>query len=238
LRILLIEDDSTLSASVTMKLRAHNCVVDATRLGEDGLEMAKIYDYDIILLDLMLPDIDGHEVLRGLRTARIRTPILVLSGTGATATGTTGAGSKIKSLSLGADDFLSKPFDLRELLARIQTIVRRSKGHSESVIRIGKLSLNIERQQVEIDGRPLRLPNKEYRVLELLCLRKGATLTKEMFLNHLYGGRDEPDHKIIDVYICKLRRKLSEATGEWSGIETVWGRGYVLRDPIEATIYR
>ncbi|HUK08711.1 MAG TPA: response regulator transcription factor [Stellaceae bacterium] len=238
MRILLIEDDSTLSASVTMKLRAHNCVVDATRLGEDGLEMAKIYDYDIILLDLMLPDIDGHEVLRGLRTARIRTPILVLSGTGATATGTTGAGSKIKSLSLGADDFLSKPFDLRELLARIQTIVRRSKGHSESVIRIGKLSLNIERQQVEIDGRPLRLPNKEYRVLELLCLRKGATLTKEMFLNHLYGGRDEPDHKIIDVYICKLRRKLSEATGEWSGIETVWGRGYVLRDPIEATIYR
>jgi len=233
LRILLIEDDSTLSASITMKLRAHNCVVDATRLGEDGLEMAKIYDYDIILLDLMLPDIEGYEVLRGLRTGRIRTPILVLSGTGAT-----GAGSKIKSLSLGADDFLSKPFDLRELLARIQTIVRRSKGHSESVIRIGKLSLNIERQQVEIDGRPLRLPNKEYRVLELLCLRKGATLTKEMFLNHLYEGRDEPDHKIIDVYICKLRRKLSEATGEWSGIETVWGRGYVLRDPIEATIYR
>jgi two-component system cell cycle response regulator CtrA len=194
-------------------------------MGEDGLEIGKLYDYDIIVLDLMLPDIDGYEVLRRLRAARVQTPTLILSGL-------TGLDDKIKGLGVGADDYLTKPFDKRELIARIQAIVRRSKGHPDSVIPTGKLKVNLDARTVEVDGQPLHLTGKEYGILELLSLRKGTTLTKEMFLNHLYGGMDEPELKIIDVFVCKLRKKLSSATGGDNYIETVWGRGYVLRDPL------
>ncbi len=193
-------------------------------MGEDGLEIGKLYDYDIIVLDLMLPDIDGYEVLRRLRAARVQTPILILSGL-------SGLDDKIKGLGVGADDYLTKPFDKRELIARIQAIVRRSKGHPDSIIQTGKLKVNLDARTVEVDGQPLHLTGKEYGILELLSLRKGTTLTKEMFLNHLYGGMDEPELKIIDVFVCKLRKKLSAATGGENYIETVWGRGYVLRDP-------
>ena len=225
MRVLLVEDDSATAASIEMMLRAENFIVDTTDLGEDGLEIGKLYDYDIIILDLMLPDIDGYEVLRRLRAARVRTPILILSGLSE-------LDHKLKGLGFGADDFLTKPFDRRELIARIQAIVRRAKGHSESVIRTGKLLVNLDSRTVDVDGQPLRLTGKEYGILELLSLRKGTTLTKEMFLNHLYGGMDEPELKIIDVFVCKLRKKLSQATGGDNYIETVWGRGYVLRDPI------
>jgi len=224
MRVLLVEDDSATAASIEMMLRAENFIIDTTDLGEDGLEIGKLYDYDIIILDLMLPDIDGYEVLRRLRAARVRTPILILSGLSE-------LDHKIKGLGFGADDFLTKPFDRRELIARIQAIVRRAKGHSESVIRTGKLLVNLDSRTVEVDSAPLRLTGKEYGILELLSLRKGTTLTKEMFLNHLYGGMDEPELKIIDVFVCKLRKKLSQATGGDNYIETVWGRGYVLRDP-------
>jgi two-component system cell cycle response regulator CtrA len=175
----------------------------------------------------MLPDIDGYEVLRRLRAARVNTPILILSGLSE-------LDSKIKGLGFGADDYMTKPFDRRELIARIQAIVRRSKGHSDSIIRTGKLSVNLDARTVEVESQPLHLTGKEYGILELLSLRKGTTLTKEMFLNHLYGGMDEPELKIIDVFVCKLRKKLSAATGGNNYIETVWGRGYVLRDPIES----
>ncbi|HUK08718.1 MAG TPA: response regulator transcription factor [Stellaceae bacterium] len=224
MRVLLVEDDSATAASIEMMLRAENFIVDTTDLGEDGLEIGKLYDYDIIILDLMLPDIDGYEVLRRLRAARVRTPILILSGLSE-------LDHKIKGLGFGADDFLTKPFDRRELIARIQAIVRRAKGHSESVIRTGKLVVNLDSRTVEVEGVPLRLTGKEYGILELLSLRKGTTLTKEMFLNHLYGGMDEPELKIIDVFICKLRKKLANASNGKNYIETVWGRGYVLREP-------
>jgi len=224
MRVLLIEDDSATAASIEMMLKSEGFICDTTDLGEDGLEIGKLYDYDIIVLDLMLPDIDGYEVLRRLRAARVRTPILILSGLSE-------LDNKIKGLGFGADDFLAKPFDRRELIARIQAIVRRAKGHSESVIRTGKLTVNLDSRTVEADGHPLHLTGKEYGILELLSLRKGTTLTKEMFLNHLYGGMDEPELKIIDVFVCKLRKKLSVATSGDNYIETVWGRGYVLRDP-------
>ena len=226
MRVLLVEDDSATAASIEMMLRAESFICDTTDLGEDGLEIGKLYDYDIIILDLMLPDIDGYEVLRRLRAARVRTPILILSGLGE-------LDHKIKGLGFGADDFLTKPFDRRELIARIQAIVRRSKGHSESTIRTGKLTVNLDSRVAVVDDHPLHLTAKEYGILELLSLRKGTTLTKEMFLNHLYGGMDEPELKIIDVYICKLRKKLANASEGRNFIETVWGRGYVLRDPQE-----
>ena len=224
MRVLLVEDDPTTQQSIKMMLEAAGMVVDATDLGEDGLEIGKLYDYDIIVLDLMLPDMDGMEVLRELRSAKVATPVLILSGLAESE-------NKVKGLGTGADDYLTKPFNKDELIARIQAIVRRSQGHSESVIQTGKLLVNLDAQTVEVDGQSVHLTGKEYGILELLSLRKGTTLTKEMFLNHLYGGMDEPELKIIDVFICKLRKKLSTATGDKNYIETVRGRGYVLRDP-------
>ncbi|HYH21757.1 MAG TPA: response regulator transcription factor [Azospirillum sp.] len=226
MRVLLVEDDTSVAKSIELMLQSEGYIVDSTDMGEDGLEIGKLYDYDIIILDLMLPDIEGFEVLRRLRAARVTTPILILSGLSE-------LDNKIKGLGIGADDYLTKPFDKRELIARIQAIVRRSKGHSDSIIRTGRLTVNLDTRTVEVDSQPLHLTGKEYGILELLSLRKGTTLTKEMFLNHLYGGMDEPELKIIDVFVCKLRKKLAAATQGDNYIETVWGRGYVLRDPHE-----
>jgi two-component system, cell cycle response regulator CtrA len=224
MRILLIEDDASTSKNLQTMLKDEGFVCDTTDLGEDGLEIGKLYEYDLIILDLMLPDIDGYEVLKRLRSANIKTPILILSGLKE-------IDDKVKGLGFGADDYLTKPFNKVELLARIHAIIRRSHGHSDSVIRTGRLAVNLHQRTVSIDEKIIHLTGKEYAILELLSLRKGTTLTKEMFLNHLYGGMDEPELKIIDVFICKLRRKLTEALGSDDCIETVWGRGYVLRDP-------
>ncbi len=224
MRVLLVEDDPTTSKSIEMMLSSAGMVLDTTDLGEDGLEIGKLYDYDIIVLDLMLPDIDGYEVLRRLRAAKVETPVLILSGL-------TESEQKVKGLGTGADDYLTKPFNKNELIARIHAIVRRSKGHSESIIRTGKLSVNLDGRTVEVDDKPVHLTGKEYGIMELLSLRKGTTLTKEMFLNHLYNGMDEPELKIIDVFVCKLRKKLAVVSDEEIYIHTVWGRGYVLRDP-------
>lgn len=229
MRVLLVEDDPTTSKSIEMMLTHANLNVYTTDLGEEGIDLAKLYDYDLILLDLGLPDMHGHEVLRQLRLARVETPILILSGDDDT-------DNKIKGFGFGADDYLTKPFHREELVARIHAIIRRSKGHSQSVIRTGKISVNIDAKTVDVSGKGVHLTGKEYQMLELLSLRKGTTLTKEMFLNHLYGGMDEPELKIIDVFICKLRKKLGVATGGDNYIETVWGRGYVLRDPDPATM--
>ena len=169
--------------------------------------------------------------MRQLRLARIETPILILSGEDDTE-------SKLRGFGFGADDYMTKPFHREELVARIHAIIRRSKGHSQSVIRTGKVCVNLDAKTVDVEGRTVHLTGKEYQMLELLSLRKGTTLTKEMFLNHLYGGMDEPELKIIDVFICKLRKKLAEATGGQNYIETVWGRGYVLRDPTPADLDR
>jgi two-component system cell cycle response regulator CtrA len=228
MRVLMIEDDSATAKSLENLLKSEGFVCDTTDLGEDGLEIGKLYEYDLIILDLMLPDIDGFEVLRRLRTSQVKTPILVLSGLSE-------IDDKVRSFGFGADDYLTKPFSKAELLARIHAVVRRSRGHSDSIIRTGRLVVNLQNRTANVEGSTLNLTGKEYSILELLSLRKGTTLTKEMFLNHLYGGMDEPELKIIDVFICKLRRKLAEAMGDDSCIETVWGRGYVLRDPIEST---
>ncbi len=228
MRVLLVEDDSSTAKSIELMLKSEGYVVDAAELGEDGLDLGKIYDYDIIILDLMLPDMDGYDVLKSLRASKIQTPILILSGLAA-------LDDKIKGLGFGADDYLTKPFDKRELIARIQAIVRRSQGHAQSKIITGPVTVNLDTRTVDVDGKTLHLTGKEYGIMELLSLRKGTTLTKEMFLNHLYGGMDEPEVKIIDVFICKLRKKIEQATGGESFIETVWGRGYVLRDPAEGS---
>lgn len=226
MRVLLVEDDAATAKSIELMLKSEGYVIDTTDLGEDGIDLGKIYDYDIIILDLMLPDMDGYEVLKSLRDSKVGTPVLILSGL-------TEMDDKIKALGYGADDYLTKPFDKRELIARIQAIVRRSQGHSDSVIETGRLKVNLDSRTADVDGEMLHLTGKEYGILELLSLRKGTTLTKEMFLNHLYNGMDEPELKIIDVFVCKLRKKIQDATDGDNYIETVWGRGYVLRDPRE-----
>jgi len=225
MRILLIEDDPSTARSIEMMLQNAELNTYVTDSGEEGIELAKLYDYDLIILDLTLPDIDGYDVLRRLRVSRIETPTLIL-------TGMSGTDSKIKGFGAGADDYLTKPFNREELIARIHAIIRRSKGHAQSIIQTGKVSVNLDAKTVEVSGAPVHLTGKEYQMLELLSLRKGSTLSKEMFLNHLYGGMDEPEVKIIDVFICKLRKKLASATDGDNYIETVWGRGYVLRDPV------
>jgi len=224
MRVLLVEDDPTTSKSIELMLTHANLNVYATDLGEEGIDLAKLYDYDLILLDLNLPDMNGHEVLRQLRLSKVDTPILILSGDDDTE-------SKLKGFGFGADDYLTKPFHREELVARIHAIIRRSKGHAQSIIKTGRIAVNLDAKTVDVSGNTVHLTGKEYQMLELLSLRKGTTLTKEMFLNHLYGGMDEPEFKIIDVFICKLRKGLAEATSGENYIETVWGRGYVLRDP-------
>lgn len=225
MRILLVEDDQTTARSIELMLTNANYNVYRTDMGEEGIDLAKLYDYDLILLDLDLPDMHGMEVLRQIRMSRIDTPILILTGSDDTE-------SKLRGFGFGADDYMTKPFNRDELVARIHAIIRRSKGHSQSVIRTGEMLVNLDTRSVEVGGRAVNLTGKEYQILELLSLRKGTTLTKEMFLNHLYGGLDEPELKIIDVFVCKLRKKLAAVMNGESHIETVWGRGYVLRDPV------
>src|SRR3954454_8332984 len=224
MRILLIEDELTLAQSIELMLRSESFEVITASLGEDGLSLAHSQVHEIILLDLNLPDMSGYEVLRSLRAARVTTPVLILSGLD-------GINNKVKGLGFGADDYLTKPFHKDELVARIHAIVRRSAEQAEAVVHCGDLVVRLGMKRAEIAGKPVNLTGKEYAMLELLALRKGSTLTKEMFLNAMYGGMDEPEIKIIDVYVCKLRKKLAEASGGKDYIETVWGRGYALRAP-------
>jgi two-component system cell cycle response regulator CtrA len=223
MRVILVEDDLTVARGISLILKTSGAVIDHADSGEEALELVRHYDYDIMVLDLMLPDIEGYEVVRRMRAARIEVPILILSGL-------CRPHAKIKGLAVGADDFMTKPFDKGELIARVQAIVRRSKGFSQPSLRVGPLQLNLDSREVTAAGQPVHLTGKEYSILELLVLRKGMALTKEAFLNHLYGGMDEPEMKIIDVFICKLRKKLAQA-GATNLIGTVWGRGYMIREP-------
>jgi two-component system, cell cycle response regulator CtrA len=223
MRAVIVTPEVFVPDSIKTALMEKNLLYDTTSIGEDGLKIGKLYDYDIILLDLMLLDIDG-EVLRQLRAARTRTLILIRSGLFE-------LGDTIKGLGLGSEEPLTMPFDRRELVSRIRAIVRRARGHCESTVQTGKLRINLDTRVVSVEDQPVQLTAKEYSILELLSLRKGTTLTKEMFLDYLYGGVDEPELRIIDVLVCKLRKKLAQATGGQHYIKTVWGRGYVLRDP-------
>jgi two-component system cell cycle response regulator CtrA len=226
MRVLLIEDDRTIAQSIELMLKSESFNLYTTDLGEEGVDLGKLYDYDIILLDLNLPDISGFQVLRSLRVSKVRTPILIL-------TGLASIENKVTGLGFGADDYMTKPFHKDELVARIHAIVRRSNGHAQSVIYTGDLCVNLDDKTVKIGGVHVHLTPKEYQILELLSIRKGSTVTKPMFLNNLYGGIEEPEMKIIDVFVCKLRKKLANASDGRDYLETVWGRGWMLREPSE-----
>lgn len=223
MRALLVEDDHSTSKAVELSLAGEGIICDTAELGKEGLEICTVYQYDIIILDLLLPDMDGFELLLRFRAARIKVPVLILSGL-------TAPDQKIRALGIGADDYMTKPFNKKELIARIHAIVRRASDRSEAVVSIGKqLTVNLDSRIVLVNDTPISLTSKEYSLLELLVIRKGTVLTKEMFLNHIYGGINEPNLKIIDVFVCKLRKKLMDASGGMNYIETIWGRGYTLK---------
>jgi len=228
MRLLMIEDDAQAARSLELILRVEDFSVDSTSLGEEGIDLAKLYDYDVVLLDLNLPDMGGLEVLRALRVAKVRTPVMVISGAVEVA-------SKLQCFAAGADEYITKPFHKAELVARINAVARRARGHAQVIIDTGDIRVNLHERSVLVCGERVHVTHKEYQLLELLSLRKGFTLTKDMFMSHLYNGLDDPEMKIIDVFMCKLRKKLSGA-GVEGAIETVWGRGYVLRDPAETQV--
>ncbi|MGI4852048.1 MAG: response regulator transcription factor [Janthinobacterium lividum] len=225
MQILIIEDDRTTSKTIEMALKSKDYSFHTVDNGQEAIELARREEYDLLILDLGLPDISGYDVLKRLRNAKVTTPILILSGYSET-------DAKVKGFGGGADDYLTKPFNKDELNARVLAIVRRSKGHHASCIEIGQLKIDLEDKTVEGNGRSIDLTKREYAILELLAMRRGSTLSKEVFLNNLYGASmDELDMKIIDVFVCKLRKKIAKALNQDNYIKTVWGRGYVLEDP-------
>jgi two-component system cell cycle response regulator CtrA len=226
MKILLVEDDVPTAEIIQRFLRQEDLFCDCIMTGEEAFQVGKLYDYAVIILDLHLPDMNGHELLQKLRDAAISSPILILSGNKSIQ-------DKVKALGFGADDYMTKPFEVEELIVRIKALARRAEGHASAIIRVGEIQLNLDTQHIEVAGRPLQLTGKEYQILEFLLVRKGATVTKNNFLNRLYSGMDEPEEKIIDVFMCKIRRKLEDILGPTGRdyIETIWGRGYVLREP-------
>lgn len=223
MRILIAENDSIAVEQLITVLERFSYQVEHVKTADDALNMFKHYQYDLFITALGLPDLPGEELIRQLRRSRVATPIMVISSQ-------TDAQTKVAAFSAGADDYVTKPFDMSETRARVQALTRRAYVASEPRLCVGPLELDLESRMVSVNGQFLNLTSKEYSILELLLLRKGAVLTKDMFLNHLYGGIDEPEMKIIDVFICKLRRKLQRFGAEHM-IITVWGRGYILQDP-------
>lgn len=231
MKVLLVEDDINTGELIQRILGDKNLFCDLITTGEEAQQISAVYDYDVIIMDIGLPDINGHELLHRMRDASIKAPVLVLSGFQSTQ-------DKVKALGFGADDYMTKPFVSEELIVRIKALARRAEGHSSAIIQVGDIRLNLDAQTIEVKNIPLELTGKEYQILEFLLIRKGATVTKNNFLNRLYSGMDEPEEKIIDVFMCKIRRKLSQILGPIgpSYIETIWGRGYVLRDPSKGNV--
>ena len=220
--VLLVEDDPATARSIDLMVTETGNRCAAAVGGEEGLRLAARLSYDLIVLDLMLPDLDGLEFIRRLRAAGISTPVLVLSGIA-------DVEHKIEALKRGADDYLTKPFDMRELAARMDAILRRAESDPDRTLRVGPLNIDFGRHTADIGGQTLALSPKEFAILEILCLRRGEALHKEAILGHLYGGMDVPAAKIVDVFVCKLRKKLQAASEGGIQIDTVWGFGYVLR---------
>ena len=222
MRVLLVEDQIASARTVCLALET-NCyaIVDRVDTGEEALDLIRHYEYDLLILSDTLPDAGSLDVVRRMNAAVRQVPTLILSDLNS-------PDARVRALNAGADDILSKQFEQDELCARIEAIIRRSEGHSQSCLQIGPLRLNTETHDVSMNGTLLQLSGKEYAILELLATRRGSVLTKAQFLSHLYGGADEPEAKIVDVFICKLRKKLSQA-GAPDLIGTVWGHGYTVR---------
>lgn len=222
MRVLIVEDERRLAENVARSLReSAGYAVDVSLDGEDGLYMAQSNPYDLLILDLMLPKIDGLTLLKRLRTGGRDTPVLVL-------TARDEKESIVALLNAGADDYVAKPFDLGELLARAKALIRRGKGHSAAVLKVSNIEINTADLTVRRKGQLVTLTAMEYRVLEYLAHRPGAVISKTELLEHLYDFNWERFSNVIEVYISGLRRKL-EAGSETRLIHTLRGQGYMLR---------
>jgi len=222
MRVLIIEDEKRLAANVSRSLReSAGYAVDYAPDGAEGIYMAQSNPYDLVILDLMLPGIDGQTILRRLRTDGFTFPVLVL-------TARDDKDTMIGVLNEGADDYVSKPFDLGELIARAKALIRRGKGQSTAKLRVGNIEINTADRTVQRDGRRVLLTGMEYRVIEYLAHRRGAVVTKAELLEHLYDFNWERFSNVIEVYVSGLRRKL-EDNGESKIIHTIRGHGYTLQ---------
>jgi two-component system response regulator PhoP len=222
MRVLVIEDERRLAENISRSLReSAGYAVDCSYDGEDGLYMAESNSYDLVLLDLMLPKIDGATLLSRFRHSGSETPVLVL-------TARDERDSIIELLNSGADDYLTKPFDLGELIARAKALIRRGKGRGTSVLTIGNLAIDTAKQRVERGGKFISLSAMEYRVLEYLAHQPGAIVSKTELLEHLYDFNWERFSNVIEVYVSGLRRKLGDKNGDL--IQTLRGQGYRLHE--------
>jgi two-component system, cell cycle response regulator CtrA len=223
MRLLIIEKHASAIAAQVCDDRWSVIHADSA---DEALSILRHDTCDLVLVDAASLGPDSFSFIRRLRTARDDTPVVALTGPH--------AHERTSALSLGADDAIAQPFDAAELRARIMAVIRRNKGHSHSLLQAGDLSLSLDSREVHVNGIPVHLTVRETAVLELLMLRKGMVITKDMLLNHLYGGLDEPETKIIDVFVCKVRKRL-EQVGLGKAIETVWGHGYIMRSSAMST---
>jgi two-component system cell cycle response regulator CtrA len=208
-----------------LKFRKFGVTSELADGGREAIAYLKLYDYDLALIDQDLADIPGSEVVRLMRAAGNATPAVILAPRA-------DARKTIVALDQGADDVIVQPCDKEILLARLRAVVRRSHGHAHSSLRVGPVEIRLDRREVRVNGQRLPLTRREFAILELLFLKQGTVLNKSSFLNHLYCGTEEPQMKAIDVNICRLRRKLTDA-GAPDLIATVWGCGYILRDVMD-----
>lgn len=220
MRVLLVEENDRLAASLTADLKADAIRVELAENGEDALYVMRDYEFDLVLLNLQLPDMDGNSLISRIRLAKHHTPVIALSAA---------PQSRLRALAAGADDVVERDIDRAELIARIRAVVRRSRGFSQSLLTVGDLTLDVDQHDVTAHGVRVNLTAKEFAILELLVLRRNMIMTKDAILSQIYGGMDEPEIKIIDVFICKIRNKLTKA-GLANVISTVWGRGYTVKD--------
>ncbi len=217
MRILIVEDDETLANILKEGLTEEGYAVDVAYTGDDGLYMAETMPYDVIVLDLMLPEVDGFTVLERLRAKGIQTPVLIL-------TARDSIDDKVKGLDKGADDYITKPFEFSELLARIRALIRRASGKRSPVIKIRNISIDTASREVYKDGQKIPLSAKEYAILLYLATNQGKVVTREELTEHIYDWEKSIESNVIDVYINFLRKKLSKDL-----IETVRGAGYIIR---------
>jgi len=221
MRVLIVEDEQRLAENIARSLReSAGYAVDVSLDGEEGLYMAETNPYDLIVLDLMLPKLDGIAMLKRIRSVGMQVPVLIL-------TARDEKESVVTLLNAGADDYVAKPFDLGELLARAKALIRRGKGQSAPVLRVGDIEISTADLTVRRAGQPVTLTAMEYRVLEYLAHRAGAVVSKTELLEHLYDFNWERFSNVIEVYISGLRRKLED--GDNKLIHTLRGQGYVLR---------
>ncbi|HVR34850.1 MAG TPA: response regulator transcription factor [Methylomirabilota bacterium] len=220
MRILLVEDSSKLQRAVGLALRKAGYVVDVTGDGEEGFWLATENRYDVLVLDLMLPGLDGMEILRRLRKQGCQTPVLIL-------TVKSSVEDRVTGLRAGADDYLTKPFSLEELVARVESLIRRGYGERSPVVRLGNLELNTTSRTLARDGEPVSLTPREYRLLELLALRRGEVLSRADIEEHLYGEEMEVFSNVVESTISSLRKKI-DPSGSEPLIQTRRGMGYVL----------